>query len=240
MARYEASPFGRIRGKVGEAIGEYWKGVKYMKGYTTPTDRKSQKQLNIRWLWFIVGSMYGLYHSRLKENQRSGMQNLPLLELDYQDYLRACIRQAQNTVTKISSLTFNHSETDFSKSYLSGESFTDMVNRTPNVRLRFTDYLNEDEYNFKDSDFKGTLILFDVANKKTWCYAINDGLNPYTEASRGTFRDYYGTPYTVEPNNYTFAFLLFDITGTKKSGGQRVRKWSYAFYEYGEITADYY
>lgn len=239
MARYEASPFGRIRGKVGEAIGEYWKGVKYMKGYTTPTDRKSQKQLNIRWLWFILGSMYGLYHSRLKENKRSGMQNLPLLEEDYQDYLRACIRQAQNTVIKIDSLKFNRSETDFDKSDYDSEHFTDVRNYTPIIGLDFRNGMDYEEYNFKDSDYKVTLILFDVANKKTWCYAINDGLEPYDDVESGTFRAYHGKPFEVEPNNYFFGFMLFDVTGTRKKDNKKVHKWSYKFYEYGEIWESY-
>ena len=235
MARYEASPFGRIRGKVGEAIGEYWKGVKYMKGYTTPTDRKSQKQLNIRWLWFILGSMYGLYHSRLKDNPRSGMQNLTLLEEDYQTYLRQCIRQAQNTVDKIGSVTFGRNETDFDKSNYSSEHFTDEFNYTPIVGLHFYDGMDFEEYAFTENDYKVTLILFDVANKKTWCYAINDELEPYDDVEDGTFREYHGSPFTVEEGNYFFGFMLFELTGTRRTDNKRIKRWSYAFYEYGEI-----
>lgn len=235
MARYEASPFGRIRGKVGEAVGEYWKGIKYMKSYATPTDRKSQKQLNIRWLWFILGSMYGLYHSRLKENNRSGMQNLTLLEEDYQTYLRQCIRQAQNTIDKISSVTFGHSETDFEKSNYDSEHFTDEFNYTPIIGLDFYNGLDEEEYTFTENDYKATLILFDVANKKTWCYAINDELEPYDDVTDGTFRAYHGSPFTVEEGNYFFGFMLLDVTGTRRTDNKRIHRYSYAFYEYGEI-----
>ena len=239
MARYEASPFGRIRGKVGEAVGEYWKGIKYMKGYTTPTDRKSQKQLNVRWLWFIIGSLYGLYHSRLKDNNRSGMQNLPLLEEDYQTYLRLCIRQAQNSIVKISSLKFNRSETDFDKSHYESERFTDMITYTPIVTLDFYNGMDFEDYTFKDSDYKATLILFDVANKKTWCYAINDGLEPYDDVEDGTFRGYHGKPFEIEEGNYFFGFMLFEVTGTRRTDNKRIRRWSYDFYEYGEIWESY-
>lgn len=235
MARYEASPFGRIRGKVGEAVGEYWKGVKYMKGYTVPTDRRSQAQLNIRYLWFILGSLYGLYHSRLKDNPLSGMQNLPLLEEDYQTYLRTCIRQAQNTINKIGSIDFGHSMTDFSESHQDGEYFTETEGETPYASLRFNDSLYEDEYNFKANGYKASLILFDVANKKTWCYAPNDGLQWYSDIESGTYRKSYGTPYTIESNNYTFGMYLLDVTGTRIADGKTVRRWSYAFMEYGEI-----
>ena len=239
MARYEASPFGRIRGKVGEAIGEYWKGVKYMKGYTVPTDRRSQAQLNIRYLWFILGSLYGLYHSRLKDNAFSGMQNLPLLEEEYQTYLRACIKQAQNTINKIGSLDFGHSMTDFSKSNYDSEHFTDTVNYTPKVELNFNDGLDYEDYTFTENDYKATLILFDVANKKTWCYAINDGLEPYDDVEDGTLRGYKGRPFEVEQGNYFFGFMIVDVTGTRRTDNKRVRRWSYKFYEYGEIWGSY-
>jgi hypothetical protein len=183
--------------------------------------------------------MYGLYHSRLKENQRSGMQNLPLLELDYQDYLRACIKQAQNTVTKLSSLKFNRNETDFNKSNYDSEHFTDVVHYTPIIGLDFYDGLDYEEYKFKESDYKATLILFDVANKKTWCYAINDGLEPYDDVEDGTYRAYHGKPFEVEPGNYFFGFMLLEVTGTRKTDNKKIRRWSYAFYEYGEIWESY-
>ena len=235
MARYEASPFGRIRGKIGEAVGEYWKGVKYMKGYTVPTDRRSQAQLNIRYLWFILGSLYGLYHSRLKDNPFSGMQNLPLLEEDYQTYLRACIKQAQNTINKIGSIDFGHSMTDFSKSYHDGEYFTETAGETPISKLFFNDGLSEDDYNFNENGYKASLILFDVANKKTWCFAKNDGLQWYGDIESGTYRSFYGEPYAIESNNYTFGMFLLDVTGTRKTDGKTVRRWSYSFVEYGKI-----
>lgn len=236
MARYEASPFGRIRGKVGEAVGEYWKGVKYMKSYTVPTDRKSQKQLNVRWLWFILGSLYGLYHSRLKENARSGLQALPLLELDYQDYLRESLRQAQNSIEHLQNVTFNYNSADFTQSYISGDDFTEIQGRTPIFNINFDDGLDSSDWTIQANKVKGTLILFDVANKKTWCYAVNDGLTIEDVTDMGTYSNIYGSPYTAETNNLTFAFLLLDITAKVISSGQTVRRWSFAFKRYNEIT----
>lgn len=236
MARYEASPFGRIRGKVGEAVGEYWKGVKYMKSYTVPTDRKSQKQLNVRWLWFVLGSLYGLYHSRLKENARSGLQALPLLELDYQDYLRESLRQAQNSIEHLQNVTFNYNSADFTRSYISGDDFTEIQGNTPIFNINFDDGLDSSDWTIQTNQVKGTLILFDVANKKTWCYAMNDGLTVEDVADLGTYANIYGSPYTAETNNITFAFLLLDVTAKTISNGQTVRRWSFAFKRYNEIT----
>jgi len=41
MAKYYASPFGIISGQVGDEIGSGWKGIRYIKKYTIPTDKGS-------------------------------------------------------------------------------------------------------------------------------------------------------------------------------------------------------
>lgn len=235
MARYDASPFGRIRGKVGEAIGEYWKGVKYMKSYAVPTDRKSQKQLNVRWLWFIFGSLYGLYHSRLKDNPLSGMQNLTMLEWDYQDYLREAIRQCQNSIEHIGDINFKQSLTDFSSGYIDGDDFTETDGETPIYRMFLDNGLDDSQCTPITGQLKETLIYFDVANKKTWCFAQGDGLTLVEPQYYGMNYRAYGEPYTAETNNLTFAFALRDCTAKLTSTGETVRRWGYAFRRYDEI-----
>lgn len=235
MARYEASPFGRIRGKVGEAVGEYWKGVKYMKSYAVPTDRKSQKQLNVRWLWFILGSMYGLYHSRLKENPLSGMQNLPLLELEYQDFLQTAIRRCQNSIEHINDLTFNESSIDFSTGSIEGDDFTETDGQTPTYKMFLDDGFDDTECTPVAGEMKETLIYFDVANKQTWCFAQGDGLTLVEPEYYGMYYNAHGEPYTAEVNNLTFAFALRDCTAKLNSNGKTVRRWGYAFRRYNEI-----
>lgn len=235
MARYDASPFGRIRGKVGEAIGEYWKGVKYMKSYAVPTDRKSQKQLNVRWLWFIFGSLYGLYHSRLKDNPLSGMQNLTMLEWDYQDYLREAIRQCQNSIEHIGDINFKQSLTDFSSGYIDGDDFTETDGETPIYRMFLDNGLDDSQCTPITGRLKETLIYFDVANKKTWCFAQGDGLTLVEPQYYGMNYRAYGEPYTAETNNLTFAFALRDCTAKLTSTGETVRRWGYAFRRYDEI-----
>lgn len=106
MARYEASIFGRIRGKIGDAVGQYWKGVRYVRQYTTPTDRRSQAQLNVRQLYAILGVIYTAEHKELSPAANTGLDSIALFSKDYGDYLKTCLREAHTTILNAGSIKF--------------------------------------------------------------------------------------------------------------------------------------
>jgi len=48
MAKYTGSPWGEIRGKIGEAVGGTWKGINWVRLRVTPSNPRSEKQVKIR------------------------------------------------------------------------------------------------------------------------------------------------------------------------------------------------
>lgn len=99
MAKYEASVFGRLRGKVGGVVGQYWKGVKYVKEYTIPTDRRSQAQLNVRWCTSLISLLWSAYQTRLKNEPKSGISFFPAFQNDYDGFQRIMHKETRSVIS---------------------------------------------------------------------------------------------------------------------------------------------
>lgn len=165
MARYEASIFGRIRGKIGDAVGQYWKGVRYVRQYTTPTDRRSQAQLNVRQLYAILGVIYSAEHKELSPTSKTGLDSIALFEKDYGDYLKTCLREAHTTILNADLINFGENITwaDVSGSEVGFEVVDNLLSWS--CLLRLNPSLTHSG-TFTQSTLKFCYLIYDYTSKQ--------------------------------------------------------------------------
>lgn len=165
MARYEASIFGRIRGKIGDAVGQYWKGVRYVRQYITPTDRRSQAQLNVRQLYAILGIIYTAEHKDLSPTAKTGLDSIALFTKDYGDYLKVCLRESHTTILNASLIRFDENIiwADVSGSAMDFEISDNILNWACTLRLNPS---TPHTGNFTQSTLKFCYLIYDYTSKQ--------------------------------------------------------------------------
>lgn len=224
MARYEASIFGRIQGKIGDAIGQYWKGVKYIRSFVTPTDRRSQAQLNVRQCWALTATIYRLAQSILFWQLKSGLQFFSLFKKDYAEFQRVTLRQARTNIANFGLVSLDR--TLIEREYETTTAEFDSADNSLIVSINL--YLQSplpDAAAWTDSAAKGCFILFDYTTKETSFFSLGSPETIEIFGGSKTAFGITGKAFNFSPKSIYLYFYYIEAPYTLNGVTTTLRQW---------------